>query len=580
MEEIIYCEKHRDSIITHLCINKVCFAPLCAKCIKPHNEFHKIEKEFPEIETLYDIKEICTHKLITNIAAYKQALQSKQFKFFNGKTNDFSIIKNRIIEIMNSFAIDFERNSDNYAFKLDNSNRKENEIRSVLSDLQHKYSEMNGFFSINLLKEILKNNYDDKLKSIFNRDLDDSLVKFNEKTLETFFFDFKQLVQKLFIYDKCDQNNDHQIFQTINKTNIFRTLPFNHQNSLKISDNSPLHYNNSPLNHTLEITKIKPKILDFQIESANYFEENNKKNYLHFFQPKSKILHLFELNERNPLEIIYFTKEISIDFNLPRWHKSLATPKGEIFLLGGASLDKKASKIPLVYSYSFELNTLLKKNSMKTARSCFGVLYFQEKIYAIGGNIDEFQVTTKCEKYDILDDKWLEISKLNLPANNLCLCNFRNSCIYKFGGKLDDNFLNKTIEKYNPNINKWIIINYSFDDLLIEDSFKLMSSSACCQINENQIYVFGGVEEEFKKKTDQSFIFEIQEKNGKSCNLIKKVNEKNVCFAEGFWEGNALIFGNNMYALQNFSNEIDKSIAFLDRRRLLMFNGSSWKCLN
>ena len=443
---------------------------------------------------------------------------------------------------------------------------------------------MDDSYSIDLLKEILKHNYDHKLNSIFNRDFDDSPVHFNEKTLETFYFDFKQLLQKLFIYDKIDQKNDHQIFQTPNKTKISRTFPFNNQNSLKKSDNSPLYNNNSslsnnsPLNH--KIAKIKPKILDFQIESADYFEKNNKKNYLHFFQPKSKILHLFELNDSNPLEMIYFTKEIFIDFNLPRWHKSVATPKGQIFLLGGASLDKKANKLPLVYSYSFEKNTLLKKKSMITARSCFGVLYFQEKLYAIGGNIGEFQTTAKCEKYDILEDKWLEISQLNLPANNLCLCNFRNSCIYKFGGKLDDNFLNKTIEKYNPNINKWILINYSFDDLLFEDSFKLMSCSACCQINENQIYVFGGVEEEFKRKTDQSFIFEIQEKNGKNGHLIKKVNEKNVCFAEGFWEGNALIHRENMYALQSFSNEMDKSITFLDRRRLLVFDGNSWKCLN
>ena len=122
MEKHIYCEKHRDSIITHLCINEVCFVALCGKCIKPHNEFHKLEKELPEIETLEDIKEICTHKLITNIAAYKQALESKQFNFFNGKPNDFSTIQNRIIEIMNSFAIDFERNSANSAIKLNKSN--------------------------------------------------------------------------------------------------------------------------------------------------------------------------------------------------------------------------------------------------------------------------------------------------------------------------------------------------------------------------------------------------------------------------------------------------------------------------
>lgn len=74
-EIIILCEKHPSQIITHICCLDNCLSPLCVKCMKHHNLYHKQENVFPEIETIEDVREFCCEKLTFLIEKYSIELE-------------------------------------------------------------------------------------------------------------------------------------------------------------------------------------------------------------------------------------------------------------------------------------------------------------------------------------------------------------------------------------------------------------------------------------------------------------------------------------------------------------------------
>ena len=61
---------------------------------------------------------------------------------------------------------------------------------------------------------------------------------------------------------------------------------------------------------------------------------------MHFFQHKSKILHILFMEDLHKFNTPYFfTINIGMEFNIPRWHKSITLPNGNIMLTGGVSCD-------------------------------------------------------------------------------------------------------------------------------------------------------------------------------------------------------------------------------------------------
>ena len=277
--------------------------------------------------------------------------------------------------------------------------------------------------------------------------------------------------------------------------------------------------------------------------------------------------------------------EMNIDFKIPRWHRSIALPSGTIYLMGGvvAFGASQEATSNLAYVYDYEANTLNPIESMLVPRSGHGMAYMNERIYCIGGYTDENVSSVKCEKYNVLTNNWEEIADLNYEANNACVCSFQNRLLYKFGGKQGEKELNNYIERYCPTENIWEIVHVKSEVKLNE--FTLLSSSACCQINRNQMFIFGGTYEDYSQKSTQSFLLEVM--NGNQNNLskskilseetnevhiIKGINEKTLPFGEGFWNNNPIIFESELYCLQNIPNKNNLNIVYNDRRRILKFD--------
>ena len=81
----------------------------------------------------------------------------------------------------------------------------------------------------------------------------------------------------------------------------------------------------------------------------------------------------------------FYTLELNIDFKIPRWHRSITTPSGEIFLTGGLSVEEKDKKLTNCYILSFEECVLKPITPMLTGRSGHALVYANDYLFAIGG---------------------------------------------------------------------------------------------------------------------------------------------------------------------------------------------------
>ena len=283
---------------------------------------------------------------------------------------------------------------------------------------------------------------------------------------------------------------------------------------------------------------------------------------------------------------------MNIEFKIPRWHRSIALPNGSIYLIGGvvAISSNQETTSNMTYIYDFEENTLHPLKPMLIPRSGHGIAYLNEYIYCVGGFTNENVCSVKCEKYCVTNNVWEIIADLNYEANNACICSFQNRYLYKFGGKLAEKELNNYIERYCPIENIWGIVHIKSEYQL--NDFTLLSSAACCQINRNQILVFGGTYEDYSQKSNQSFLIEITNQNEinknkilnneeKDIHILKCINEKALPFSEGFWNNNPLIFNSELYCLQNIPNKNNLNIVYNDRRRILKFDSKgNWVSYN
>jgi hypothetical protein len=304
---------------------------------------------------------------------------------------------------------------------------------------------------------------------------------------------------------------------------------------------------------------------DFEVKMDNFFNPDCPTRFLHFFEGQSKYLYLLPVDKLGTEKFKRF--ELSNIFDIPLRHRSITTPEGDIFLCGGV---EGSLELRNLYHVNFDRLALEAKAMMITARKSHGICYMDGHIYVIGGFAKHDGYLSKCERYDVVKDKWSVIADLNKPASSPSVCSFRNRYVYKFGGLVKGAILNNMIEKYDVEENLWT--NYEIEG--VEHQFKLLWLNASVQINHNQIYVFGGCEAD-DKASKTSFIFEVNEKHVSTGGFkIKKINGIELITAGGFWNGQVITEKGKLLCLQNVPK--DSNEAYEDKRNLLIFDSNKW----
>lgn len=316
-------------------------------------------------------------------------------------------------------------------------------------------------------------------------------------------------------------------------------------------------------------SKPEPKLpmdTSFEITLPDYFTNNKASKLLHFFEENSKNIYFFDLNRIEDPSISFECQTLKIDFLIPMKSRSLTTPEGLIYLIGGYT--GKAPSNTFLYD---SFNQILQpKAKMNCDREAFGVAYLSNQIYVCGGNDEYGNKLSNCERYDFLSNTWNKIAPLNQKASGLYLTSFAGKEIFKFGGESTQTLLSQVIEVYDLKLNKWNVIQAVSESNLVPVISRL---GACLQINEQNLFIFGGYYAKNDAGTNQSFLLEVKDKKY----VIKKLNEKLLPHCAGFWNNMPFVHKKQVICLQNVADPENKNVSLQDKRRLLVFDSKEWK---
>jgi hypothetical protein len=174
---------------------------------------------------------------------------------------------------------------------------------------------------------------------------------------------------------------------------------------------------------------------EIDVFEQNYFEPSSSQKYFHFFKELSQEVYLMDLDSlTRTAEKTSSFKVINLDirFNIPRNHRSIITPYGDIYLSGGIS--ENLNNLKGLYKLNIITRSLEPLAAMLEGRSNHALTFCNNYIFAAGGDTDVERPTTTCECFDIIKGEWKEIAPLRRRSEGLSLVAVDNKYIFKFGG--------------------------------------------------------------------------------------------------------------------------------------------------
>ena len=349
----------------------------------------------------------------------------------------------------------------------------------------------------------------------------------------------------------------------------------------------PIDYSTPPKEETAKKTSAanynSNKTHNFSINMNDYFEGKCPHKVLHFFPYEQKALFILDFEKiKRDKDSNFSPINLEIDFRVPNFHKSIITPQGDIYLTGGSISDNTGRKSNGNFIYDWSANTLRGLPNMINGRSSHGMCYLNGAIFVVGGFLNGQTFTTKCEKFNVQGKNWKQIANLNYNSVACSVTSFNQKYLFKFGGLIDGLLINNYIERYDVIHDNWLVIEPIFNNnesLLKQNmkDFKLLSTSACIQINKNEIMVFGGYQQD-NQASSSCFLFSSENEDENSYE-IKKVDACKLPYAEGFWNNLTIIMFKNVFATQNIPNEKNDD-CLENARRILVFNSQEWISLN
>ena len=156
------------------------------------------------------------------------------------------------------------------------------------------------------------------------------------------------------------------------------------------------------------------------------------------------------------------------------------TVDGKIYLIGGQA-GASNQVLNQVLCFDLSTNQWSAKADMPTARFGHRLVWFENKIWAIGG-YNSVDILSKVESYDISSNSWQDEASLT-STRHLPTAWVANNRIYVAGG-IETTFLefSNTIESYNPKTKGWSNAGNFPEKTVAADSIVL----------NDKVYVIGG----------------------------------------------------------------------------------------
>lgn len=235
--------------------------------------------------------------------------------------------------------------------------------------------------------------------------------------------------------DLADECNDVSIFQNQEFSRIKRSF----------IDTNTIVFNDS--NAVIDQCKTFREYIN---EKVNNFYQNYSKYQTKYactvvMNNREFIVYLIDSNKITKVTYVN-------DFVIPCFSRWIEISGNKLILTGG----EKDYIESLNSTYMFKFRPLddneegftakvIHKAPMLCKRRAHSLIYFNDYIYAVSG-VDKLEMIKKCEKYDIVNDKWLPVPDLNYTRQNAALAIHNQRYLYAFAGY--DGFRNvDTFEK-------------------------------------------------------------------------------------------------------------------------------------
>jgi hypothetical protein len=636
----LYCEEHPHEKLTNFCFASL--RALCPACIDNHNKHMKNQNTFPEVDTLKNVKLNCAKKVNNAIVA----LSSEVTRLENqARLNPHDIVeegstilkraKEKVLQIVSrvfdELELEFSKKINDVVLRANNGEEIADKIRNLVAELENLLYGIESPNCIEIVRKICMIDVKSLLDK-FRKDVNGVMelrgnvgnsfteIRVDDSIISKINDDLRRYVSLLHKDDQLNVSSSAALNNSGILGSMKGQLPGgNRASNSNSSWEPPTTANNNTHNNHLSsngnnnnnnnnqgskaYTALPEKEEEedryglvqyhktyqndigtrFPVTIGDYYENSCSKKFIHFFQNHENRLHYVDLEKfMHSQKVGIESIELDINFRVPPFHKSIAIPNGDIYLIGGADPNNNNKKHNTTYTFDFGKRTLVPRASLNIARSSFAICYMKGYIYAVGGLTNNSAFTSTCEKYDIAMNRWLPIADLNFDVLAPCIAAFNNKYIYKFGGNSIENRLENHVEKYDPVKNKWYPLQPKIDlpYHLKSSYFKMLNTSAAIQINQYEIYIFGGYLDD-NTGSNQTFIFRINNSEDDDKNpynyTITGVAVKTLTHPEAFWNNNPIVVNRNVFALQNIQTSEQDDVCLDDRRRLLIFNGTEWK---
>jgi hypothetical protein len=258
---------------------------------------------------------------------------------------------------------------------------------------------------------------------------------------------------------------------------------------------------------------IKSEIIEYKYitNGASENENNNKKDFL--FNDEFRVSNLSN-------DLIYISGGVLSN-------NSNNNSNGQIILNS-------------LYEYSLKEKTLKEKAHMKIGRINHGIILINDMLYICGGLDQNLKISNTCEKYDIKENKWINMSEMKNQISKINLAQIDEDTLVAFGGIKKDNIFNYDIHYYKIGIDTWFIL----------DNFKLPKGiifPGICKINDKYIIIFGGVNENGEESKD---VFKMDISMGSYELLDKNLNKGGLSLYFSYFVNN-----NEIHMLLNHQNQ-------------------------
>ena len=240
--------------------------------------------------------------------------------------------------------------------------------------------------------------------------------------------------------------------------------------------------------------------------SINY--NTNKRNYIISFIDNTKQIFLYNILEKK-YNYYNFESILKLDKNFNNSMCIEYDDKDLIFISGGKEdTEYYSSDMILIISLSKEIIEL--DGKLPTRKSFHSNIYFEGKLYLLGGIEQNKKCSSNCFYFSINNKKWYYFPNLNKQRANCSLCIQNKSILYVFGGRDDNNDLNSIefIDLNDINNKTWNIfipIDYGYVWVHLENSLII-------SYNNNKILICGG-EDKNGNLYKETFLLDINNNN-------------------------------------------------------------------